>query len=104
MGSVSYVHSLRMRGGTIAKTATLANYDRSVRRRAVNLSLNEGLLVRARQVTKNLSATVEELLAGFVHQEQARWRTEDEALDQVIKALNDFHSRNGFLSDKFSTL
>ncbi len=88
----------------MANTATSANYDRNAPRRAVNLSLNEDLLTRARQVTKNLSATVEELLASYVHQEQARRRAEDEALDQVIKALNDFHSRNGFLSDEFSTL
>ena len=88
----------------MANTAASASYDRNAPRRAVNLSLNEDLLTRARQVTKNLSATVEELLAGYVQQEQARRRAADDELDQVITALNDFHSRNGFLSDEFSTL
>ena len=78
-----------------------ANYDRNAPRRAVNLSLNEDLLTRARQITKNLSATVEELLADFVQQEQARKRAADEELDLVISALNEFNERHGFLSDEF---
>ena len=81
-----------------------ASYDRNGPRRAVNLSLNEDLVVRAKKTTRNLSATVEELLAGYVQQEQARRRAEDETLDEVISALNAFHERHGFLSDEFSTL
>ena len=88
----------------MANTSMSAIYDRNAPRRAVNLSLNEDLLTQAKRVTKNLSATVEELLAGYLQEEQLRRRAEDEALDQVISALNDFHTRNGFLSDKFSTL
>ena len=88
----------------MANTAMSALYDRNAPRRAVNLSLNEDLLTQAKRVTKNLSATVEELLAGYLQEEQLRRRAEDKALDQVISALNDFHTRNGFLSDEFSTL
>lgn len=88
----------------MANTATSATYDRNAPRRAVKLSLNEDLLTRARQLTKNLSATVEELLAGYVQQEQARQRAADGELAQVISALNDIHARDGFLSDEFSTL
>ncbi len=88
----------------MTNAATSANYDRNAPRRAVNLSLNGDLLARAKRMTKNLSATVEELLASYVQQEQLRRRAEDEALDQVILALDDFHTRNGFLSDEFSTL
>ena len=81
-----------------------ASYDRNGTRRAVNLSLNEDIVARAKKTTRNLSATVEELLAGYVQQEQARRRAEDETLDEVISALNAFHERHGFLSDEFSTL
>jgi len=81
-----------------------ARYNRNAPRRAVNLSLNEDLITRAKRSTKNLSATVEELLAGYVQQEEALRRAADEELEQVISALNDFHERHGFLSDEFSTL
>jgi len=88
----------------MANVAASAQYDRNAPRRPVNLSINEDLIARARRSTKNLSATVEELLADYVQQQEARRRAADEELDQVISALNDFHSRNGFLSDEFSTL
>ena len=86
----------------MANAAT--SYDRNAPRRAVSLSLNEDLVARAKKTSRNLSATVEELLAGYVHREQARRRAEDEKLDEVISALNAFHERHGFLSDEFSTL
>ena len=81
-----------------------ASYNRNAPRRAVNLSLNEDLVARAKKSTRNLSATVEKLLADHLQQEQARRRAEDETLDEVISALNAFHERHGFLSDEFSTL
>ena len=77
---------------TVANTAMSAIYDRNAPRRATNLLLNEDLLMQAKWVTKNLSATVEELLAGYLQEEQLRRRAEDEAQDQVISALNDFHT------------
>ncbi len=88
----------------MADAAASLHYDRSAPRRAVNLSLNEELVARAKESTRNLSATVEELLAGYVQQEQARRRAKDEALDHVVSALNTFHERHGFLSDEFSAL
>ena len=84
--------------------AASTQYDRNAPRRAVNLSLNEDLVARAKRSTRNLSATVEELLAGYVQQEQARGRAEDVALDQAITALNAFNGRHGFLSDEFPNL
>ncbi len=88
----------------MANAATSASYDRNGPRRAVNLSLNEELVARAKKSTRNLSATVEELLAGYVQQEQARRRAEDEKLDEVISALNAFNEQHGFLSDDFPNL
>ena len=86
---------------SVPKTGT---YDRSAPRRAVNLSLNSDLLARVKALTNNLSRTVEDLLAGFIQDEQARKRAEDEKIDEVVSALNVFYERHGFLSDEFSTL
>ena len=41
-----------------------------VRKRPVNLTLNEALVDQARAYTSNLSATMESLLADFVAQQQ----------------------------------
>jgi antitoxin CcdA len=84
--------------------AGVPSYDRNAPRRPVNLSINEDLLSRAKALTRNLSGTVEELLAGYVQQEQARKRAEDERLDQIVSALNAFHERSRFLADEFSNL
>ncbi len=80
-----------------------SGYDRGAPRRAVNLSLNEDLLARAKAATRNLSGTVEELLAGFVRQDQIRRRAEDEALAEVIAAVNAVHEEHGLLSDEFTS-
>ncbi len=82
----------------------IGGYDRSAPRRAVNLSLNEDLLARVKTLTNNVSRTVEDLLAGFVQDEEARQRAADEKVDEVVSALNAFHERHGFLSDEFSSL
>jgi antitoxin CcdA len=81
-----------------------AGFDRTAPRRAVNLSLNEDLVSRAKVMTRNLSATVEDLLAEFVLLEQARRRADDAALEQVLDALNEAHERHGLLSDEFPSL
>ena len=86
------------------KASGFATYDRKAPRRAVNLSLNADLISRAKDLTTNLSGTVEDLLAGFVQSEQARKQADDEALEQVISALNEFHERHGLLSDEFPSL
>lgn len=78
-------------------------FDRTAPRRAVNLSLNEDLVSRAKMMTRNLSATVEDLLAGFIQREQARRREDDAALEQVLDALNEVHEKHGFLSDEFQS-
>ena len=73
-------------------------------RRAVNLSLDADVLLRAKKLTRNLSRTVEQLLLEFIEQEQRRKRESDEALDQVIFALNASHAGTGLLSDEFPSL
>jgi post-segregation antitoxin (ccd killing protein) len=79
-------------------------FDRSAARRAVHLSLNEDLISRAKGLTKNLSATVETLLAGYVREEQEKRRAADLQLQEVIEALNAYHEKHGCLSDEYQAL
>lgn len=71
-------------------------------RQVVSLSLSTALVAAARDVTDDLSGTVEMLLARHVN--EARHRENGDVLDQVLAALNSFHADHGFLSDEFSTL
>ncbi len=79
-------------------------YDRTAPKRAINVSLNDDLVRQARAYTRNLSGTIEDLLADFVAREQDRRRAEDAAVDRVIESFNAFHRQHGLLSDEFSTL
>lgn len=76
----------------------------AVRRKAVNLSLNVDLVARAKGLTRNLSGTVEDLLTGFVEQEESRQHAADERLDAVLSALDAVHEQHGLLSDDFPSL
>lgn len=87
-----------------AKVVTPALFDRDAPRKAVNLSLNEDLVSRAKALTRNLYGTVEHLLAGYLRDEHARKQAEDDRLDQVVAALNAFHEHHRFMSDEFSDL
>ena len=47
-------------------------HSNEARKRAVNLSLSEDLVVQARGLTSNLSGIVESLLADYVEQDRQR--------------------------------
>ncbi|WP_165694162.1 type II toxin-antitoxin system CcdA family antitoxin [Teichococcus deserti] len=79
-------------------------YDRNAPKRAINVTINADLLTQARAYTRNVSGTLEELLAAYVEQERARRRAEDAAIDRVVDGANRFQAANGFLSDEFSNL
>jgi len=87
-----------------SRTSLGVSYDRSAPRRPVNLSLNTDLLTQIRDVTPNLSATVETLLGDYLQSARQQREDEQRKLDGVIDAVNDLHARHGFLSDEFSTL
>ncbi|GBQ96504.1 hypothetical protein AA23498_2654 [Acetobacter nitrogenifigens DSM 23921 = NBRC 105050] len=87
-----------------SRTSLGVSYDRSAPRRPVNLSLNTDLLAQVREVTPNLSATVETLLGDYLHFARQQHEDAQHKLDGVIDAVNDIHARHGFLSDEFSTL
>ena len=75
--------------------------DRRAPRRTISLSISEDLMARAEGFTRNLSATMEELLKRFVADEQAKRLAADADLDAALEALNSFHREHGVLSDKF---
>lgn len=80
--------------------ATLA----SSRKRAVNLTLNEGLVAQAKTYTSNLSATMEELLTDYVaRQQQARLAYQQQA-DACVADWNAVHATVGSFADEHSTL
>ena len=73
-------------------------------RQPVNLSLDPVLVRRAKTLTRNLSGTVEALLADFVAREEAARRAEDARSSRVVAALNGLHAEHGSLADDFSPL
>ena len=79
-------------------------YDKEAPRRPVNLSLNADLLAQVRTMTPNLSAMVETLLGDYLQSARQQREEEEKALNSVMDAVNEFHTRCGFLSDEFPTL
>jgi antitoxin CcdA len=79
-------------------------YDRTALRKAVNLSLNEDLVRRSRELTRSLSGTVEDLLDEFIAREVARRTAEDARVGRLLQAVDRFHVEHGLLSDEFSAL
>lgn len=72
------------------------------RKRAVKLKLNESLVAEARNYTSNLSATMENLLAAYVmEQQQARRR---QMADTCANDWNGVHDMLGSFADAHFTL
>ena len=79
-------------------------YDQQARKRPVNLTLNEDLVLQARTMTDNLSGVVESLLKGFVERENQQRLAEAKALEQTIVTWNDFGDKVESFADQHSTL
>ena len=79
-------------------------YDPSGPKRPVNLSLNEALVAQARQMTGNLSAEVESMLADFVQRQAQLRETEARRLKRTAATWNAFADGHGSFADEFSTL
>lgn len=79
-------------------------FDATAAKRSVNLSLNEDLVARARQMTGNLSAAVESLLAAYVEQQTQLRESEADKLRRSAAAWNAYASKHGSFADEFSTL
>jgi len=76
----------------------------AMRKRAVNLTLNEGLVAQAKTYTSNLSATMEVLLTDYVVQQQQTRLTRQQQADAVSMDWNAVHADVGSFADEHSTL
>jgi len=81
-----------------------ASAHTQVRKRPVNLTLNEDLLRQVRLFTPNLSGVVEGLLTEFVEQEKKRRFEQSQQLEATIALWNAFEEQHGAFADEYSTL
>ena len=79
-------------------------HDQQARKRPVNLTLNEDLVLQARALTDNLSGVVESLLKNFVERENQQRLAEAKAIAQTIATWNDFGEKVDSFADEHSTL
>lgn len=82
----------------------MALYNVTARKRPVNLTLNEDLVAQARELTDNLSAVIEALLAEYVAEEHRRRAAETDAVRETVAAWNRFGDEQGSFADEHSTL
>jgi antitoxin CcdA len=75
-----------------------------VRKRAVNLTLNESLVRRAKAYTPNLSQTLETLLAQFVQTQDQNRLNRQQLADGCADDWNSVYARVGSFADEHSTL
>lgn len=85
-------------------SVTLSTTCTSVRKRALNLTLNEGLVAQAKTYTGNLSVTMEELLTAYVAEQQQARPTRQQQVDAVAMDWNAVYASVGSLADEHSTL
>jgi antitoxin CcdA len=73
-------------------------------KRPVNLLLNEATVQQARVYTRNLSSTVDGLLAEFVARERQLRLDQQQHYAEVSGAWNRFEEAHGSFADEHSTL
>ncbi len=76
----------------------------ATRKRAVNLTLSEGLVAQAKTYTSNLSATMETLLADYVAEQQSTQASRQQRADACSADWNAVHAAVGSFADEHSTL
>lgn len=81
-----------------------AAYNIEARKRPVNLTLNEDLVVQVRGLTDNLSGVVESLLADYVKHEHQQRLVKARTLEATIAMWNDFNAKRGSFADEYSPL
>lgn len=74
------------------------------RKRPVNLTLSEDLVVQVRGLTNNLSAVVESLLADYVEHERKQRLAKATAVEATVSMWNDFNAKRGSFADEYSSL
>ena len=79
-------------------------FDSEARKRPVNLTLNEDLVVQVRGLTNNLSGVVESLLADYLEHQRQQRMAKARTLEATISMWNAFNARHGSFADQYSTL
>jgi antitoxin CcdA len=79
-------------------------YKLDARKRAVNLTLNEDLLIHVREVTDNLSSVVEVLLAEYLAKKRNERAAQIKIVESTVAMWNQFADENGSFADDHSTL
>ncbi len=79
-------------------------YNVEARKRPVNLTLNEDLVVQVRGLTDNLSGVVESLLADYVEHERQQRIAKSRTLEATLAMWNDFSTKHGSFADEYSPL
>jgi antitoxin CcdA len=75
-----------------------------LRKRPVNLTLNEDLVSQAKSMTTNLSGVVEQLLADYVTKQNNARQEKAQNADKAAQAWNAFNEKFGSFADEHSTL
>lgn len=76
----------------------------SVNKRAVNLTLSDGVVTQARSYTANLSATVEALLTDYVTAQHRAQATRQQQASSWCADWNAVHAAVGSFADEHTTL
>ncbi|CAN1564560.1 Post-segregation antitoxin CcdA [Burkholderiaceae bacterium] len=74
------------------------------RKRPVNLTLSEGLVMDLKSYTSNLSATAEELLSAYVVEQKLARSNRQQQAEQTVAGWNALHAEVGSFADEHSTL
>lgn len=81
-----------------------ATFNSEARKRPVNLTLNEDLVVQVRGLTDNLSGVVESLLADYVEHARQQRIAKASTLEATISMWNAFNAKRGSFADEYSSL
>ncbi len=81
-----------------------ATANTEARKRPVNLTLNEDLVIEVRGLTNNLSSVVESLLVDYVEQKRQQRIANAKTLDETISMWNAFNGKSGSFADEYSSL
>jgi post-segregation antitoxin (ccd killing protein) len=73
-------------------------------KKAVNMTLSEDLVRDARALTSNLSETVEQLLAGYVFEEQERRAEKEWRIDESLRLLKEHEAQHGVWGEEYCEL
>ena len=78
--------------------------NNQARKRPVNLTLNEDLVLQVKGITNNLSGVVEQLLVDYGQKQNNARQEKLLNANEVAQAWNAFNDQSGSFADEHSTL